>query len=153
MDITLFRDGRQGVDWLATGKFPICFFCTQSIVGVAKRQGFPIESFGALKEGQSTTASGGSVALINRAPNPNASKVLINWLLSREGQLTVQQEFSKGMLGVSNSLRIDIPKDMIPPDERLEEGVDYIDTETAESLSLDSAVLKVFNEALAIAGK
>jgi iron(III) transport system substrate-binding protein len=153
MDITLFRDGRQGVDWVATGKFPICFFCTQSIVGIAKQQGIPIEAFGALKEGQSITASGGSVGLVNKAPHPNAAKVFINWLLSREGQLTVQQEFSKALLGVSNSRRIDIPKDMVPADERLEEGVEYIDTDTAESFSLEPSVLKVFNEALAAAGK
>jgi hypothetical protein len=153
MNITLFRDGRQGVDWLVTGKFPICFFCTQSIVGIAKRQGLPIEAFGAMKEGQSITASGGSVGLVNRAPHPNAAKVFINWLLSREGQLTVQQEFAKGLLGVSNSRRIDIPKDMVPPDERLEGGVEYVDTDTAESFLLEPSVMKVFNEALAAAGK
>jgi len=27
MDVTLFRDFRQGPDWLATGKYAICFFC------------------------------------------------------------------------------------------------------------------------------
>ena len=26
-EVTLFRDRRQGTDWLAKGKFPICFFC------------------------------------------------------------------------------------------------------------------------------
>ncbi len=27
MDVTIFREPHQGVDWLANGKFPICFFC------------------------------------------------------------------------------------------------------------------------------
>ena len=41
MDATLFRDFRQGPDWLATGKFAICFFCD---VDVLKRQGLPVDT-------------------------------------------------------------------------------------------------------------
>jgi len=51
MDITLFRNRRQAVDWLATGKFPICFFCSRSTIGRAQRQGLPIGAFGEMKEG------------------------------------------------------------------------------------------------------
>jgi iron(III) transport system substrate-binding protein len=151
-DITLFRDARQGVDWLVTGKFPICIFCSKVETGLAKRQGLPIDSFSAMKEGQSMTASGGSVGLVNRAPHPNAARIFINWLLSREGQITVQHEYAKARVGASNSLRIDIPKDMVPPDERLEEGVEYIDTDTAETIS-QAPVIKVLNEALGAARK
>ena len=32
MDVTLFRDFRQGPDWLATGKFGICFFCDVDVL-------------------------------------------------------------------------------------------------------------------------
>lgn len=152
MDITLFRDARQGVDWLVTGKFAICIFCSKVEIGLAKRQGLSVESFGAMKEGQSITASSGSVGLVNRAPHANAARVFVNWLLSREGQLTAQQEYAKAMVGASNSLRIDISKEMVPPDERLEEGVEYIDTDTAETISQEP-ILKVVNEALAAARK
>ena len=38
MDVTLFRDYRQGPDWLAVGKFAICFSCD---VDVLKQQGAP----------------------------------------------------------------------------------------------------------------
>jgi hypothetical protein len=41
---------------------------------------------------------------------------------------------------------------MVPPDERLEEGVEYIDTDTAETISQEP-VLKVVHEALAAARK
>lgn len=50
----------------------------------------------------------------------------------------------------SNSLRIDIPKDMIPPDVRLIEGIDYVDVEVPERMSMEP-VLKIYNEALAVA--
>ena len=52
------------------------------------------------------------IALANRAPHPNAAKVLINCFLSREGQMAVQKT------GVDepgyNSLREDIPKEHLP---------------------------------------
>lgn len=152
MDITLFRDRRQGVDWLVTGKFSICFFCTRSDVGRAKAQGLPIEAFGPMNEGMGIVSSSGNMGLLNRAPHPNAARVFVNWFLSREGQMTLQQEYVKHMVSASNSLRIDISKEMIPPDERLQDGVNYIEVETPERISLEP-ILKVFNEALRAAGK
>lgn len=152
MDITLFRDRRQGVDWLVTGKSPICFFCTRSDIGVAKRQGLPAEEFGPMKEGLGLTSSSGNMGFVDRAPHPNASRVFINWFLSREGQLTLQNEYAKAMVSASNSLRVDIPKDMVPEDQRLVKGIDYVEVEIPERMSMEP-VLKIFNEALAKAGK
>ena len=62
MDVTLFRDFRQGPDWLATGKFAICFFCD---VDVLKRQGLPVDTFGpeVFKEGGGLVQQFGTVAL------------------------------------------------------------------------------------------
>ena len=88
------------------------------------------------------------MGLVNRAPHPNAGKVFINWLLSREGQITVQTEYAKVGHSGSNSLRIDIPKDMIPADVRLINGVNYTEVETPERRSIEP-VLKIYNEALA----
>jgi hypothetical protein len=50
MDATLFRDFRQGPDWLATGKYAICFFCDADTL---KQQGLPVDTFGprVFKEG------------------------------------------------------------------------------------------------------
>lgn len=151
-DITLFRDDRQGVDWLATGRYPICFFCSPTEIGRAKHQGLPVDTFGLMKEGAGISSASGGVGIVNRAPYPNAAKVFLNWLLSREGQLTMQTEYAKALAGSSNSLRIDIPKDMVPAAERLQDGIDYIEVETPERMSLEP-IFKVLNEALAKAGK
>jgi len=126
MDITLFRNQRQGIDWLATGKYPICMFCSNSRIHFAKQQGLPVESFGLMKEGAGLIVSGGAISIVNRAPHPNAAKVFINWYLSREGQTALQL----GGGGTANSRRIDIPKDMVQPNRRPQKGVTYIDTET-----------------------
>lgn len=152
MDVTLFRDRRQSVDWLASGKFPICFFCLPSEVGRAESQGLPVGTFGLFKEGAGLTTHSGTLALVKNAPHPNAAKVFINWLLSREGQITFQNAYIKGKVGASNSLRMDIPKDGMPPDQRLEEGVKYIEVETPERMSMDP-IYKAFNDALAVAEK
>ena len=59
--------------------------------------------------------------MINRPPHPNAAKVAINWLLSREGQIAYQRIFTEGAEG-PDSLRIDIPKDKVPRGNRRPEG-------------------------------
>jgi iron(III) transport system substrate-binding protein len=150
MDTTLFRDYRQGSDWLAVGKAAICFFCE---VDVSKQQGLPVDTFGpgVFKEGAGLVQQFGTLGLVNRAPHPNAAKVFINWLLSRRGQIALQ----KNMLKTENptdSLRIDIPKDEIPILQRRIDNVKYLDTSRPEWQEM-KPILDVMNEALKAAGK
>jgi len=150
MDVTLFRDYRQGTDWLAVGKASICFFCE---VDVSKQQGLPVDTFGprVFKEGGGLVQQFGTLGLVNRAPHPNAAKVFINWLLSRNGQLALQ----KNMLNTENpadSLRIDIPKEDLPVLSRRVDGVKYLDTSKPEWQEM-KPILEVMNEALKAAGK
>ena len=125
MDITYAKNFRQMTDWLAQGKFAICMGCKDSMR--AKNQGLPVEDFDTnrWKEGSSFSAGGGSLSLMNQAPHPNAAKVFLNWFLSRRGQIALQK------LGdvddPANSRRIDILKDDIPPDNRMQTGVKYFD--------------------------
>jgi iron(III) transport system substrate-binding protein len=149
-DVTLFRDFRQGPDWLATGKFAICFFCD---VDVLKRQGLPVDTFGptVFKEGGGLVQQFGTLALVNRAPHPNAAKVFINWLLSRRGQLALQTRTSTAE-SPADSLRIDIPKDDVPYLNRRLEGVKYLDTGKPEWIEM-APIINVVNEALKAAGK
>ena len=149
-DVTLFRDFRQGPDWLATGKFAICFFCD---VDVLKRQGLPVDTFGptVFKEGGGLVQQFGTLALVNRAPHPNAAKVFINWLLSRRGQLALQKRTSTAE-SPADSLRIDIPKDDVPYLNRRLEGVKYLDTGKPEWIEM-APIINVVNEALKSTGK
>jgi iron(III) transport system substrate-binding protein len=125
MEITYAKNFRQMTDWLAQGKFAICMGCKDS--QRAKNQGLPVDDFDTnhWKEGSSFSAGGGSMSYMNQAPHPHAAKVFINWFLSRKGQMALQK------LGdpddPANSRRIDIPKDAIPADNRLQPGVKYFD--------------------------
>ena len=146
MDITITRDERLATDWLARSKYAICFFCRG--IPVAKRQGLPVEAFGTLKEGAGLTSEGGIISPVNRPPHPNAAKLFINWTLSREGQIAYQQHSAKAEGTASDSLRIDIPKDEVSPEERRREGVNYIDVDSPERRDM-APILKIIDEALA----
>jgi iron(III) transport system substrate-binding protein len=147
-DITLYRDRRQGLDWLATGKFPICFWCEG--VDKANVQGLPVDTFGRMKEGAGLSAGQAILTLVNQAPHPNAAKVFVNWFLSRDGQLNFQKALGKADEGSPDSLRIDIPKDDVDPKSRRIDGVKYLDTDQWLAMK---PVLKVVEDALAQAGK
>lgn len=144
MDITASRDARQIVDWLGAGRYSISIFTTPSRadLNVAKDQGLPVDWLGpkSLKEGAGTSTSNGNVGLINGAPHPNAAKVAVNWLLSREGQITYQR-FQFG----SDSLRVDIPKDNVAPYARRIEGVQYVETDSPERRNMEP-IRKIIDE-------
>jgi len=141
-DITISRDSRQMGDWVASGKmaFAILNSIGRMDIDDAKKQGLPVDWFGPrdLKEGAAITAGSGGVALINRAPHPNAAKVAINWLLSREGQMAYQRISALTGVG-ADSLRIDIPKDVVPKGSRRVDGKEskYPQTDRAEWMDMD----------------
>ncbi|HEV8725136.1 MAG TPA: extracellular solute-binding protein [Candidatus Binatia bacterium] len=144
--LTLVRDDRQQTDWLAAGKFPITLTSKATEVEEAKSQGLPVDVLDAhafKKEGVGLEAGGTMLALVNKAPHPNAAKVLINWFLSREGQMAIQKT------GVNepgqNSLREDIPKEHLPTSLQRQKGVKYIRLWGAEVWDRES-VAKFVNE-------
>ena len=120
-DIVISTDSRQMGDWLAGGKYAFSMFgpVSRMDLDMMQTQGLPVDWFDPdqLKEGAYITAGSGGVALMSKAPHPNAAKVAINWLLSREGQIDYQRLFTHGKEG-PDSLRIDIPKDKVPRGNR-----------------------------------
>jgi ABC-type Fe3+ transport system substrate-binding protein len=142
------------LDWLATGKFLLGIFVGSSETAKAASQGLPLKEFSPnhFREGAAVSPFNGTVSLVNRAPHPNAAKVLINWLLSREGQIAVQQHLaSEGSF--RESLREDIAKDIIPADHRREPKVKYLMISRAADIDGENHALKLANEALAAARK
>jgi len=125
--LTFIRDLRQQLDWIASGKYPIALTPQATDVEAAKKKGLPVDMLDAhafAKDGVGLEAGGTMVALANKAPHPNAAKVLINWFLSREGQMTVQKT-GPDEPG-QNSLREDIPKEHLPAALQRQKGAKYI---------------------------
>jgi len=127
MEITVSQERRQATDWLGSGKFPLCIDCADT--DRARKQGVPVEELDRayLKEaGEEITTSGNSgLALIHRAPNPNAARLFINWYLSQQGQMVWQAVMNAKVVEPSNSMRIDISKDDVLPSARREDGRTY----------------------------
>ena len=70
-------------------------------------------------------AIGGAYLLMDKPVHPNASKVLINWLLSRDSQIALQRDGENA--GSMDSLRIDIAKADVHPLMRRKDGVKYLE--------------------------
>jgi iron(III) transport system substrate-binding protein len=149
MDVTLTADLRQAVDWLGTGKFVVAMPIQGGTVYKAKNQGLPVDEFSPyhFKEGVNLSSAFGSMALMNRAPHPNAAKVFINWLLSRDGQALFQKAISVPG-DARNSRRVDVPKDHIPADEQRRDKMSYFDTDDPDTKDLNPA-MKLLDEILA----
>ena len=122
MDLVLSQDPRQAVDWLAQGKFAFLLFTSPREVLRAKEKKLPVDILDPrhMKESAVVETAASSLLLMDRPANPNAAKVFINWLLSREGQISFQKS-----QGSCDSARIDIPKEDVPPISRRSDGVQY----------------------------
>ena len=144
-DVTIARDYRQPVDWLAAGKFSLCIPCVSDEMDRAMQQGLPVGQIPGLKEGGTLSSSGGTLSLLQNAPHPNAAKVFVNWLLSREGQMQVQKGRKGRTRTGSNSLRVDIPKNDVPEESQRKDGVDYFDGDD-DKFSDRRPADKLFNE-------
>lgn len=143
----LGRNARQLTDWLSSGKVSLCIRCNAGgEVEKAIQQKLPLAYFDTenWREGGSASAAGGTLGMPSRAPHPNAARVLVNWILSREGQLAIQK---LGRPDPHNSRRIDIPKDDVDPYNRLHEGKKYFDLAKPEYQDL-APIFKLVKEVL-----
>jgi iron(III) transport system substrate-binding protein len=152
MDVTLTQEIRQTTDWLANGKFAICFFCSDILR--AKLQGLAVDQFHTAQWKESRAISSGnmgSIALPSQAPHPNAARVFVNWLLSREGQMALQRAANTPN-NSEESLRTDIPKDMVRSEVRRVEGVKYFLVDRPEYIDM-TPIYDIVEKALVQAKK
>lgn len=107
MDVTIARDFRMAVDWVASGKYELFIKARDTEVQDAMKKGLPINIFRAAPDEGYLSGGFGHLSVMNRAPHPNAARVFANWQLSKEGQLAWQIKSD------NNSMRMDISKDML----------------------------------------
>ncbi len=107
----VLRDPAQALQMTSQGKHPIHLGPRDSILMDAIRRGLPLAIVepNHLKEGSDVSSGAGNAAVFNRPPHPNAAKIFINWLLSRDGQY----QYGKALGYVSK--RLDVPTDYAEP--------------------------------------
>jgi len=133
-DLVLSQDPRQAVDWLAQGKLAFLLFTSPREVLRAREQKLPVDILDPrrMKEAPVVETAASSFMLMDKPADPNAARLFLNWLMSREGQISFQKS-----QGSCDSARLDIPKDDVPPLSRRKDGVQYFRLWDTEWMDVD----------------
>ncbi|MBI4332762.1 MAG: extracellular solute-binding protein [Chloroflexi bacterium] len=107
-EAVITRDAWLMVETVARGKYAIALGPDAAVVREFLKAGAPIE-VAFLKEGTGVAATNGTMGVPANIANPNAARVFVNWLLTREGQTV----FSRAQ-GLPSG-RTDVPAEGIVP--------------------------------------
>jgi ABC-type Fe3+ transport system substrate-binding protein len=80
------RDQRQLGDALARGKLAFALGVSFYTLEGFLTANLPVKELPPVKEGLPASNGSGVIGVVKNAPHPNAAKVFVNWLLSKEGQ-------------------------------------------------------------------
>jgi ABC-type Fe3+ transport system substrate-binding protein len=133
------RDRRLQVDWVARGKYPIALAPTVEVVADFQKAGAAIKWISP-QEGVYLSSGAGNISYFSQAPHPNAAKVFVNWLMTREG-LTI---WSKSSL--IQTARKDVPTDFLHPEGVRDPKVKYFDSNREEVLVREEEFYKLAME-------
>lgn len=136
----LLREFRQEADQVGQGRYPVLVGGNEATVEELMKKGVSIAVVEPrqLSEGSDASPGFGAVSLFNRAPHPNAVKVYLNWLLSKEGQTA----FSRATGYVSS--RLDVSIDHVSPWRVPLPG--SIKTYTQEAMKVKDPLLSLLRE-------
>ncbi len=102
------RDRRLQGEWVARGKYALSVATNLENAIEFINLGSPV-AFCKVKEGGKVGPGAGGLAVPDKPAHPNASKVFINWLLSKEGQTVFVKAYG------SPGVRKDAPREGIAP--------------------------------------
>lgn len=95
-DLLLGRDQRVVAESLAKGRVALMIGLTYYSYAPFVRAGLPVKALPTMKEGTFGTAGSGNLVILKSPAHPNATKVFVNWLLSRAGQDVVPRALGQG---------------------------------------------------------
>ena len=87
----------------AKGKVSVTIGLTYYSLSPFLKAGLPIKPLPEMKEGTYISCGSGGLSVIKNSPHPNATKVFVNWFLSKEGQ----QVYGKAMGQATRRLDVD----------------------------------------------
>jgi iron(III) transport system substrate-binding protein len=138
-------DARQGAQWLAQGNYPIWVGGEWGQLDGFRKLGYPVAPVLPTDGPGMLTGAFGFISLMNHPPHPNAAKLYVNWLASREGETA----YAKATLG--GSLRTDIKQDWMPSAEMPQPGHQYYDAYDYKFITVDrDAALAKFKALLGL---
>jgi iron(III) transport system substrate-binding protein len=102
-ELLLSRDQRLLGENLAKGRLALTVGLSYYSVAPFLKAGQPIHPLPDAKEGAYTSSGSGALSVIKNSAHPNATKIFVNWLLSREGQ----EIYGKAMGQATRRLDVD----------------------------------------------
>lgn len=108
---------RQQLEWLISGRYPIAFGLPSATAVEYARNGGDISTVGKMAGVLQSSIGVGGIAVPTKNPHPAATKIFVNWLLTKNVQAHIMQRVKL------NSRRNDVP--LAAPDIALD--YDHID--------------------------
>jgi len=136
----VLRDDSLLGGWVARGKYPLGFGLKIDVIKELANAGAPL-SFPPLDEGTHVSPGAGAFSFPDKSPHPFATRIFVNWLLTREGMTT----YSKA--SITGSARLDIPTDHLPDSEIPKSSVKYVVADESYYLNrpeFDNKVKRIF---------
>jgi iron(III) transport system substrate-binding protein len=99
----LSTDKRQFTEWVIRGQYPIGIGIVDPYLAPFLEQGVGKDVGRLETKLKLVTTGSGALVIMNRNPHPNATKVFVNWLLSKEAQTEWANKAD------TNSRRVDVP--------------------------------------------
>ncbi|MBI4332652.1 MAG: ABC transporter substrate-binding protein [Chloroflexi bacterium] len=141
-EAALQRDERIRAESVARGKFAIGVPPMPATLPDLLTAGAPLD----IVQGKHITTGAGNLEVPTQSPHPNAIKVFINWLLTKEGQTVYAMAYG------SPSLRTDVPTEGMNPIFLLQAGEKYY-PETEEIIFFRQKAQAIAREVIAEASK
>jgi iron(III) transport system substrate-binding protein len=116
------RERRQLTDALIRGAHPISFGAEDGEIERLMAEGMPVKVIYSLEDMAGSISGGNMIGLLDRAPHPNAARVFVNWMASKEGG----EIYGRALKMVSARTDIDSASYM-PPEVIPQPGVKYFD--------------------------
>jgi len=119
-DVVIVRNYRQMAEWAVRGRYPIVVGLSAQMLQEFWAQGLGKDVKVVRPKAAVWTVSAAALSLMEGTPHPNAAKVYINWLLSKEGQ----ELYAKAT--ASNSRRTDVAPvnpDIFPDPKQLNQYI------------------------------
>jgi iron(III) transport system substrate-binding protein len=116
------RERRQLTDGVLRGTYPIAFGAEDGEIERLRAEGQPVDTVYGLEDMPGSLSGGNMVGIMDKAPHPNAAKVFVNWIASKEGS----EIYGRGLKMVPARSDIDASSFM-PPEVIPKPGVKYFD--------------------------
>ncbi len=119
------RDNRLHIEWVARAKYAIGVAPNPDNMADFLKLGAPIDAV-FVKEGVFVSPAAGAIAVPPKLAHPNAAKLFVNWLLTKEGQTVFASGFGNPSLRNDVSTAEFNPMFLAQPGEKL-----FLDSEEA----------------------